>query len=127
MPLWEQVCSSLKTLIFEYCKLHPNFDPADAYFKLRQACDRSGEDTPTMMVKLWSHPGITELGQREICSILGEVIREDDARTPVSERPSKLFQNAVLLVCMLQARAMVVREPGHHERTVRLRHPTLID
>ena len=91
------------------------FNAMDAYSTLKTACAIVGETTADMVVKLWSHSGISALGGRELCSILCEAIREDDARTPVEERPSKLFESAVTLVCMLQARAVLPKGPTGHQ------------
>ena len=98
----ELVLDCLDTLLRESPKGYPSL--TSGYRKLVKNCEIDGESTADLVVKLWSHPGIVELGGRELCSILGDVIREDDARTPVVERPSKLFQSAVTLVCMLQVR-----------------------
>ena len=111
----KQVLDCLQSLLTEYCKQNDALNAMDAYSTLKTACNIAHETTADMVVKLWSHAGITELDGRELCSILGEVIREDDARTPVQERPSKLFESAVTLVCMLQARAVLPKGPTGHQ------------
>jgi len=108
------VLKCLETTLVEFAKIQPGVDAVGAYYKLRAASEDSTATgtTADMMVKLWSNPEIKELGRRELCFILATVIREDDARTPVHERPSKLFESAVTLVCMLQVHLNSARRYG---------------
>eukprot|EP00966_Prymnesium_polylepis_P171656 3968991-Prymnesium_polylepis.1 len=108
----KQVLDSLKLLLTEYSKLNEKVDALDAYSNLKNACEVVSETTADLVVKLWSHPSLEELDDREFCSILAEVIREDDARTPIQERPSKLFACAVKLICMLQVHLNSARRFG---------------